>query len=129
VSGINFDDLDIVSTKETPDSTSGFSPLSVTSVTFSSSLVVKASPGTLYAITGYNNKTTVQFIQVHDSVSLPADGAVPKIIFAVPGKSNFSLSSQKFGRFFSTGVTVCNSSTGPTKTIGAADCWFDVLFQ
>ena len=105
------------------------SPLNSTSTAYEASRVAKAFPGTLFSITGYNSRTSAQFIQVHNAASLPADTAVPVITFTVPASSNFSLSSDKFGRYFSTGIVVCNSSTGATKTIGSADCWFDVQYQ
>ena len=91
------------------------------------SLVVKANRGTLYGLTGYNNKSSSQFIQIHDASSLPADTAVPAIIFAVPAASSFSL-NYDVGREHQVGIVICNSSTAATKTIGSADCWFDVQY-
>jgi len=96
---------------------------------YAASIIAKASAGVLYMITGFNSRASGQFIQLHDSATLPVDASVPKLIFYVEAKSNFSLDMGKYGRYFTTGIVICNSSTGPTKTIGAADCWFDVQYK
>ena len=106
-----------------------YAPSNVSSTVYETNHVIKASAGTLFSITGYNSRTSAQFIQLHDATSLPADTAVPKLIFAVGPSSSFSLDFGPRGRSFGTGIVVCNSSTGPTKTIGSADCWFDCQFS
>jgi hypothetical protein len=99
-----------------------------TTTALAASLVVKAVPGILYGLSGINNKGSAQYIQVHDATALPADAAVPKIVFTVPATSNFSIDFGYYGRAFLVGIVVCNSSTLATKTIGSADCWFDVQY-
>jgi hypothetical protein len=98
------------------------------SVALEASAVVKASPGTLFSITGYNSSASDQFVQIHDAAALPADTAVPAIIFKVAAQENFYYELKEIARFFKNGITICNSSTVATKTIGVADCWFNVQY-
>lgn len=104
-------------------------PTNASTTAYAASLVAKASAGVLYMITGFNSRSSGQFIQVFDSATLPADSSVPKVIFYVESNSNFSFDLGVYGRAFSSGIVISNSSTGPTKKIGAADCWFDVQYK
>lgn len=103
--------------------------LNSTSVAYETSRIVKASAGRLWGFSGYNSKASAQFIQVFDSATLPADTAVPVVVFTVATVANFSLDFSTRGRVFTNGIVICNSSTGPTKTIGSADCWFDAQYS
>jgi Na+-transporting NADH:ubiquinone oxidoreductase subunit NqrA len=97
------------------------------------SLVVTPSTTTnqhlrCFDITGYNNSATDQFVQVHDTAALPADGAVPIATVLAPAGFQFGL-SWAAGRLFANGIVVCNSSTAVTKTIGSANCLFDITYR
>ncbi len=96
-----------------------------TTTAYAASLIVADRESTLYGLSGYNSKISAQFIQLHDSTTLPADAEIPKVIFTVAASSNFSIDFGIHGRVFNNGIVVCNSSTGPTKTIGSADIWLD----
>ncbi len=98
------------------------------STVYAASLVVKAAPGTLVALFGYNSGAA-QWIQVYDSTTLPSNGAVPIATFTVAATSNFYLDVPMTGLDCGTGIVVGNSSTGPTKTIGAADCFFTAIYR
>ena len=111
-----------------PEATQAYAPTNATTTAYAASIIAKATAGTLYMITGYNSGPD-QFIQIHDSATLPANAAVPKVIFLVPAASNFSYDLGNYGRYFAAGITICNSTTGPTKTIGAANCWIDVQYK
>lgn len=103
--------------------------LNSTSVAYEASRVVKQKSGVLYGMIGYNSKASTQFIQLFDSAILPPEGAVPKVVISVAASSPFSIDYTQVGRSFKNGIVVCNSSTGPTKTIGSADCWYDVQYS
>jgi hypothetical protein len=91
---------------------------------YAASLVLRDGPGKLIGLSGYNSGAD-QFLQVHDAASLPADTAVPTIVLKILADQNFAFDFGLYGRYFKTGIVVCNSSTGPTKTLGSANCWFE----
>lgn len=90
------------------------------------SLVVKASAGKLFGFAGYS--TTAQFIQVHNASSLPADTAVPDLVFPIEANKPFSIALAR-PHVAGTGLVICNSTTGPTKTIGSANTWITAWYE
>jgi|SRR6478752_1587987 len=98
----------------------------VNSAAYEASHILKNSPGTLITIFGYNSGGA-QFIQLHNSATLPAEGAAPVAVIPVAAASRFEITIPVSGIPFTTGIVVCNSSTGPTKTIGSADCYFTAV--
>lgn len=114
-----------VYTQEQSQSASTGALSNITTTAYATNLVIKGSPGRLYRLAGYNSLASAQFIQLHDASSLPADTSVPKVILTVGASSNFSVDFGLLGRYFAVGIVVCNSSTGPTKTIGSANIWVD----
>jgi hypothetical protein len=103
-------------------------PSNATSAAYETNRVVKNAAGVVYGVTGYNSKASAQFILLFDAIALPAEGAAPKVVITAAASSNFSIDFGAYGRAFTNGIVICNSSTGPTKTIGSADCWFDVRY-
>lgn len=99
-----------------------------TSTANEASRVIKAGAGRLFGVTGHNAKTSSQFIQLHNTTSVPSDTAVPVVMIKVEASSSFAVDFGIFGRYFSTGISICNSSTQATKTIGSADTWFDAQY-
>lgn len=104
-------------------------PTNATSTALEASRIIKASAGNLWGVSGFNSKSSAQYIQLFNSATLPADASVPTIVIQVPASTPFSIVfNSVYGRAFSTGIVICNSSTLATKTIGSADCWFDAQY-
>jgi len=97
-------------------------PTTATNAYAASAVVSATGPGWLRAVYGYNSGAA-QFIQIHDAAALPANGVDCLFGILVPASSPFSIA---FGEEmkFENGIVLCNSSTNPAKTIGAADVQF-----
>jgi hypothetical protein len=94
---------------------------------YAASIIANTGPGILYGFTAYNSNGSAQFIQLFDSATVPADGVQPATLFTIAAGDQLAVEWIN-GRSYLAGVVLCNSSTGPTKTIGAADCYFDVQY-
>ena len=88
-------------------------------------------PGHLvvYGFVVYNTKGSSQFLTAFDAATLPAETAVPLFSWALAANTGVGFSWAPQGREFLSGLALCNSSTDATKTIGSADCFFDVQYD
>jgi hypothetical protein len=94
-------------------------------------LQVATNPQSLLMVSGRNVSATDIHVQLHDSASVPANGATAILSIKVLAQENFSISypvtALSVGRKFSNGVYICSSTTDTTKTLSATnDIAFDV---
>lgn len=103
-------------------------PLNYSAARLLSSIVV---PGRIvvYGFTVYNTKGSAQYLNVFDANTLPGDNAVPLFSWPLAANNGVGFSWAPNGRQFQGGLVLCNSSTDTLKTIGSADCFFDVQFD
>lgn len=104
-------------------------PVNSTSTQLEKARIVKSGEGVLFGITGVSTNVAAQFILVFNTEQTPIqNGAVPVLVISVPAGSNFSWDGGTWGRHFSQGIVLANSSTAATLTAGAADTWFDAQY-
>jgi hypothetical protein len=99
---------------------------------YGSSLLAASGGGKLLGFSGYSSLSTAQFILVIDTnKNPPTAGSEPIYVMTVNGLANFNQSwgtGDDGGLPFNTGLVICNSTTAPTLTLGAANCFFSVQY-
>jgi len=103
------------------------SQTNVTTIAYANQLHLVNREAVFYGLVGYNSGAD-QFIQIHDVAETPTNGAIPKVVFKASAGENFSIDYGKNGRNFINGISIVNSSTAETLTLGAADCWIDAQY-
>lgn len=103
-------------------------PRSAVNPTLANSFVAMLGQGRLIGVTVTNTKASNQFFQLFDASSLPADASVPIIGVDIAANTVKGIFWGESGRWMRQGIIFCNSSTQGTKTIGSADCLFDVQY-
>src|SRR5437764_1500673 len=101
-------------------------PLNATSRALESSRAVLAGPGRVFGFTVYNSGAA-QFILVFDRSQPPSAGQTADAVFTVAATAGLGVNWIP-GRWFREGCVLCNSTTEPTLTAGAADCFFDAQY-
>lgn len=99
-------------------------PISPHTVVLTNQFIAKSGDGCCYGFEVYNSKVSQQFVLRFDRTSVPANGAVPDMIYPVAASTTVAIDFLGAGLTFYQGFVLCNSSTDTTLTIGSADCWF-----
>jgi hypothetical protein len=101
-------------------------PINTSTDALAASLIVAAGRRRLFGLQGVNNNAAATFVLIFDAVTVPANGAVPKLPVRAAGSDNFSAYFGTAGRWFDRGIVIVNSSTLATFTASTADLWLDV---
>lgn len=104
------------------------SPISDAPGNLRSSYIV-TGPIRVYGINVYSSSVAAQFILMWDRSILPADTSVPMFTFNIGASSALGVYYGEMGRVFHQGLVLCNSTTDTTKTIGSANCFFDIEYD
>jgi hypothetical protein len=103
-------------------------PANTTSPALLAALLIAPGRRRLFGLQGVNNNAAATFVLIFDTDSVPANGAVPKVVIRAAASDNFSAYFGSLGRWHDRGIVIVNSSTLATLTLSTADLWLDVQF-
>jgi hypothetical protein len=83
----------------------------------------------VYGFTVYSSSASSQYVLMFDASTLPADTQVPIVALPILANNQVSAYYGKSGRVFNRGIVLCNSTTDTTKTLGSANCFFDIQYD
>jgi len=99
------------------------------STALEASHVIYAGDAILYGLLAVSTNIAEQNILIFDSATVPVDTTMATFAKVVGGESNVEFDFGAAGVRCPHGIAVCNSTTIPTKTIGAADCAFVAVYR
>lgn len=123
----NWNDSDRCKVVEALDATATFALSADDSAALEASSISKASAGKLFGGLVFNSSGSDVYFQIHNTTTVPADTAVPAMFILVPANSQVPFDFPK-GKYFSTGITWCGSSTYATKTITGSVLWVNIQY-
>lgn len=108
-------------------------PVNANPQVLSSSYLAAGAGSRLLGFTAYNSDSSSTYVQIFDSPTLPANGAVPIMVWQVPANGTLAVNWVSTdwlpqGRLFQRGMFIVNSSTDTTKTLGSAKLLLDVQY-
>lgn len=119
----------VVYIRDTPQSDSDFAIIPYSSPALEALKVIKNTAGNLFKLIFTNTNGATRYFQLFDSASIPIDGTVPMVTIPVAAGAKYEFEVGKYPIHFASGITVCNSTTLATKTVGAADSLFFASFK
>lgn len=122
------DSIDALRTFFRPTAESDNAPSNSVSSALEDNRVVKASAGTIYGFTVFNNGVA-QNVQLHNATSLPSDGAVPFMNFPIGAGETLPIDFGIYGVYMGTGIVIAVSSTATTLTDAGDDLLINVQYK
>ena len=101
---------------------STYSPTIFTNYGANLTLNVKAAAGNVYSIHAQNINAALRYVQIHNTATTPAGGAVPLVSFAIPVTGLINIDHDMLpagGVYCSTGIAFAISTTLATYTASA----------
>lgn len=89
---------------------------------------LSSQPCIVTEITGQSTNTVGQFIHIYEFASRATNGGTPTFAFPIAGNQYFSFDFPSDGISLAS-LTVCNSTTAQTTTLGATNCSFQAAIS
>lgn len=116
-----------MTTRLAPSADSSTAPANAQTAVLANALVVKATLGVVYGVTGYS--TAAQFLQIHDKATAAVSTEVPLVAIPIAANAAFNIDFGVYGLLCTKGIQIANSTTGPTYTAGLANTFISARYE